>query len=418
MANKPMLYDTNAILNLQEKVFDYGKFYLTTPTLFEIEDITTNKNKTEDLKARARKISRLLDENTDAWTSITYNDDIENIIKVNKLGCNITPDTMICACARYCDSHLEPITFVSDDINCKHFARTIFGLDVQGIAPLLRTDDEYKGFIEMHLSDEDWAALYDSTTPLENKFGLKTNEYMIITDADGNQVDVTKWNGEKFVQVFNKNLKSMYFDKIRPKDIYQRCAIDSLINNTITAISGVAGTGKSLLSLMIAMYLIETGKYDRIVCLFNPTKVRGAADMGFYSGDAIEKAMQSNIGQVLTTKFGDASLVDMLLQQEKLRLVCMADGRGTEIKDNEILWITESQNTSIDLIKLCLSRVSSGAKVFIEGDPETQVDSYAFEGMNNGLKRVIDVFSGHSEFGYIQLQNVWRSKIAELCELL
>lgn len=418
MTNKPYLYDTNGVLNLQEKVFDYGKFYLTSPTLFEIEDIKTNRNKTEDLKAKARHMSRMLRERSDEWTPIIYNDDVEEILKVNKLGSNITPDTMICACARYCDSHVEPITFVTDDINCSNIGSTVFGLDVQGIEPLLSQVEDYKGFIQTHLSDEDWAALYDSTTPLENKFGLKTNEYMIITDADGNQVDVTKWNGEKFVQVYNKNIKSMYFDKIKPKDIYQRCAIDSLMNNTLTAISGSMGSGKSLLSLMVAMYLIESGKYDKLVVCFNPTKTRGAADMGYYSGSADEKAMQSNIGQVLTTKFGDQTLVEMLLQQEKLKLLSMADARGTEIRDNEIMWITEAQNTSIDLIKLCLSRVSSGAKVIIEGDYLTQVDSYAFEGMNNGLKRAIDVFQGHSEFGYVQLQNVWRSKIAELCELL
>ena len=96
----------------------------------------------------------------------------------------------------------------------------------------------------------------------------------------------------------------------------------------------------------------------------------------------------------------------------------MADCRGMEISDSEILCITESQNTSIDLIKLCLSRVSSGAKVFIEGDYLSQVDSNAFDGNNNGLKRMINVFNGYEEFGYVQLQNVWRSKIAKLCELL
>ena len=190
------------------------------------------------------------------------------------------------------------------------------------------------------------------------------------------------------------------------------------MNCTITAITGKAGSGKSLLALMSAMYLIEKGKYDRIVVMFNPTKTRGASDMGFYGGDFIDKAMQNSIGQILTTKFGDRYAVDLLLSQNKLKLVSMADCRGMEISDSEILWITESQNTSIDLIKLCLSRVSSGAKVFIEGDYLSQVDSNAFDGNNNGLKRMIDVFKGHEEFGYVQLQNVWRSKIAELCELL
>ena len=101
--------------------------------------------------------------------------------------------------------------------------------------------------------------------------------------------------------------------------------------------------------------------------MFNPTKTRGASDMGYYGGDFIDKAMQNSIGQILTTKFGDRYAVDLLLSQNKLKLVSMADCRGMEISDSEILWITESQNTSIDLIKLCLSRVSSGAKrVFLD----------------------------------------------------
>ena len=140
--------------------------------------------------------------------------------------------------------------------------------------------------------------------------------------------------------------------------------------------------------------------------------------MGYYSGDSLSKSLQNSIGQVLVTKFGDPYIIDYLIQQDKLRLVSMADARGMEIRDNEILWITECQNTSIDLIKLCLTRVSDEAKIIIEGDYTSQVDSFVFEGTNNGLKRVIEVFSGHEEFGYVQLQNIWRSKIAELCELL
>ena len=140
--------------------------------------------------------------------------------------------------------------------------------------------------------------------------------------------------------------------------------------------------------------------------------------MGYYSGDSLSKSLQNSIGQVLVTKFGDPYIIDYLIQQDKLRLVSMADARGMEIRDNEILWITECQNTSIDLIKLCLTRVSDEAKIIIEGDYTSQVDSFVFEGTNNGLKRVIEIFAGHEEFGYVQLQNIWRSKIAELCELL
>ena len=186
----------------------------------------------------------------------------------------------------------------------------------------------------------------------------------------------------------------------------------------MTAIYGKAGSGKSLISLVTIMNLIESGKYDRVVIMFNPTKSRGASDMGYYSGDPTEKAMQNSVGSILTTKFGDRYAVDMLLQQDKIRLVSMADVRGMEVRDNEILYITETQNTSIELLKLCLSRASSECKIIIEGDYNSQVDSYLFDGTSNGMKRVINVLRGEEEFGYVHLPNIWRSKIAALVDRL
>jgi predicted ribonuclease YlaK len=169
---------------------------------------------------------------------------------------------------------------------------------------------------------------------------------------------------------------------------------------------------------MLAIHLIESGKYDRLVILFNPTKTRGSTEMGYYSGSLIEKAMSSSIGNILTTKFGDRFAVDLLLQQNKIRLIPMSDCRGMEINDNEILFITECQNTSIDLLKLCLSRASQGCKIFLEGDYHTQVDDRCFENSNNGMKRAIDVLKGEDIFGYVELKNVYRSKIASLVEKL
>lgn len=128
--------------------------------------------------------------------------------------------------------------------------------------------------------------------------------------------------------------------------------------------------------------------------------------------------MQNSIGNILNTKFGDRLAVDMLIQQDKLRIVSMADARGMEIRDNEILYITECQNTSIDLLKLSLQRVSQDAKIIIEGDIFSQVDSFEFEGRKNGMRRSIEVLKGKPEFGYIELKNVWRSKIAEMVDIM
>lgn len=283
------------------------------------------------------------------------------------------------------------------------------------IADLSVKTGGYKGYKEVILSDEEMSDLYSHLD--DNAFGCLINEYLIVKDISGESVDLLKWNGEMFVNVYNKNIKTMAFgDKIKAKDIYQRAVIDSIINNTITAISGVAGTGKSLLSLMCAMHLVETNKYSRIVILNNPTKAKGATDCGYYTGSMTEKLMQNSIGNILNTKFGDRFAVDLLLQQDKLRVISMADARGMEIRDDEILYITECQNTSIELLKLSLSRASQGAKIIIEGDVNTQVDSAEFLGNKNGMRRAVEILKGSELFGFVELKNVWRSKIAELVE--
>lgn len=408
---KKNFYDTNAILELQDKIFE-SPFVISSKTLEEIESIKTSFKKDSDIKYKARKLSRLLDSNSGRYhVEIVTRD---NDIILEQFNLSSTPDTLILSSAYMYSQQIEPIIFVSDDINCKVIGREIFELEVQGVHDNAQ-EEKYTGFKEVVMSEDDMAYFYENLN--ENEFGCLVNEYLIIKDLDGETVDLKRWDENKFVDLYKKQLRTIAFgEKIKPKDIYQAMVIDSLMNNTITAISGRPGSGKSLLSLVAAMHLIEMGKYDRIVVLYNAVKTKGAADTGYYSGSAIDKARQNSIGEILSSKFGDQLALDILISQGKLKLLSMADCRGTEIRDNEILYITEAQNTSIDLLKLCLSRASQHCKIIIEGDYKTQVDHYSFEGLNNGMKRAIDILKGEDLFGYVELQNVWRSKIAELVD--
>ena len=410
-----LFLDTNALLNLGENAFK-ERFIIAQKTLEEIENIKISSNKDNEIKYKARNIARLLDAHENGYDVIAYSPEIKRIIDNHFLS--ETPDNIILASAYYCNLN-EPVLVCSDDLNCKFISRNIFGLTTKGINEinLVKNLDEYTGYKDVTLSDEEMSYFYLHSN--ENIYGCLMNEYLIIRKSDGEVVDTLRWNGTEFKKVCNKTVKStMFGDKIKPKDVYQSCVIDSIYNNTMTAISGKAGSGKSLLSLVTIMNLIETGKYDRVVIMYNPTKARGAVDMGYYSGSAIEKGMQNSIGSILTTKFGDRFAVDMLIQQDKIRLISMADVRGMEVRDNEILYISEAQNTSIELLKLCLSRASSECKIIIEGDYDSQVDSYLFDGTSNGMKRAIEVLKGEEEFGYVHLPNIWRSKIAALVDKL
>lgn len=410
-----LFFDTNALLNLQENAFkEY--FVISQKTLEEIENIKINSHKDSEIKWKARKIAHLLDDKYGSYHVVPCTRVIMDTVE--SFGLTYTADNIILASAwQY--SQTNPLLVCTDDVNCKFMSKAIFGLPTKGIADINLTskDKNYHGYKDVMMADEEMGEFYSDL--YDNKFDCLQNEYLIVRNNDGIVVDAQRWTQEGFKKVFNKSIKSTVFgNKLKPKDIYQAFAIDSIMNNTLTTISGKAGSGKSLISLMSIFNLIETGKYDRVIIMFNPTKARGASDMGFYSGDATEKAMQNYIGSILTTKFGNRNTVDMLIQQDKIRLVSMADIRGMEVRDNEILYISECQNTSIELLKLCLSRASSGCKIIIEGDFDTQVDSYMFDGNANGMKRVIEVLKGEEEFGYVHLPNVWRSKIAELVDKL
>jgi len=210
-----------------------------------------------------------------------------------------------------------------------------------------------------------------------------------------------------------------YIYEVVPKDIYQACAIKSLKEDEFTVITGPAGTGKTLLSLGYCLERMnETGTVIHI--FVNPVKTRDTQDLGYYPGSRDEKLLSNFIGGILSSKLGDITEVERLISQGSLRIYPFSDIRGVEIKSGDIMYITEAQNLSIDLIKLAIQRCADGSKLIIEGDAEAQVDKKSFEGYNNGLQRVIDVFTGTDccDFGYVNLPIIYRSKIAKKAEEL
>jgi predicted ribonuclease YlaK len=121
---------------------------------------------------------------------------------------------------------------------------------------------------------------------------------------------------------------------------------------------------------------------------------------------------------MLSSKMGDSDnlVIDDLITQNKLEILPISDIRGFEVGPKQIMYITEAQNLSTDLVKLAIQRCAEGSKIILEGDPMTQVDNYAFEGHGNGLRRVIEVFEGYYDFSHVLLPNIYRSQIADKAE--
>ena len=82
------------------------------------------------------------------------------------------------------------------------------------------------------------------------------------------------------------------------------------------------------------------------------------------------------------------------------------------------IYISEAQNMDISLMKLTLQRIGEDSICIIDGDCKAQVDNNEFAGINNGMKRVSNVFRGEDIYGEVTLKNIHRSKIARIAENL
>ena len=137
-------------------------------------------------------------------------------------------------------------------------------------------------------------------------------------------------------------------------------------------------------------------------------------------GDKDEKLLGGAVGNFLLGKFGgDLLFIYDLIQKGKLMLLPMCAIRGFDTTDMKAgVYIPEAQNTSVDLMKLCLQRIGEDCVCIIDGDYNAQVDMGMYEGSKNGMKRVSEVFRGTELYGEIELSTVYRSRIAEIAERL
>lgn len=406
-------YDTCALLNMQEAAFQ-EPFAISSVTLREIENIKTAQNKDEDVKWRARNITRLLKENPDKFTvKVLFG---EQIVELENYSLPNSPDNLI-ALTAYLYNLTNPITFVTDDLLCSHIASYIFKLPVE--SSQMQQEDEYTGYKEIVLDDDGLATLYES--PEEYTKDLLENEYLAIYNVEGELVSLYRWNGTELVKAYAPKVESREFGKIKPleKDVYQTMALDSFANNKITMIRGAAGTGKTYLALGYLFSLLEKGKIDKIIVFCNTVPTLHSAKIGFLPGTRDEKLLESSTGNMLSAKLGDSYRVQQLISSNKLLLLPFCDIRGYDTNGkNAGILISEAQNADVELLKLGLQRIGDDCICIVDGDYNAQVDDMSFAGAKNGMRRMSEVFRGYGVYGEVKLQNIYRSEIARIAEMM
>ena len=267
-------YDTCSLIDLQDQVYNEGRFFVSNITLNELEQIKTSATRDEEIKWKARKVLQLLHKNRIKYDIAIYNKDAEEIIDDYRL----VPgnDSRIIATA-YMTDRVEEITFVTSDLACQVVADSI-GLKTELVSDY--SEDKYTGYKEVKLSDEELANFYNNILQdRENTYELLTNQYLLIRDKDNHIVDKYRWNGNKYEAIGFLKAESKMFGKVTPKDDYQLLALDTLYNNKISMLRGPAGTGKSYLAFGYMFSLLEQGKIDKIIIFCNTVATKGSAKL-------------------------------------------------------------------------------------------------------------------------------------------
>ena len=413
-------YDTSSLLLLTDKLFkkeieQKNKIVISSISLKELENIKTSYNKDEHIKFLARQLLRFLNNNTNNFICVPYQNTIENYI--SKYNLENTNDTRILATAyKYHMLHLnEPFCFFTNDISLKMLALLYF--TKEEVSEVKEEDDDYKGYLEVTLTDEEMADLYSNPEEYGKKINILTNQYINIYNINNELVDTLCWTGKKFRPLKYKAFQSQQLGNIKPykEDPYQAMTADSFLHNKITIVKGPAGTGKSMLSLGYLFYLLDHNKIEKIIIFCNTVATKNSAKLGFYPGSKDEKLLDSQIGNFLASKLGGMIGVEQLINSEKLVLLPMSDIRGYDTSGmNAGVYITEVQNLDIELLKLALQRIGEDSVVILDGDVKSQVDLIDYEGAKNGMRRASQVFRGSEIYGEVELQTIHRSRIAEI----
>ena len=412
--NMQYFYDTNVLLSNNKEWFNQKeKFFISSITIEELEQIKSSETKNPEIKYLARKASRWLTENTDKYHVYLFD---KNDKKINKFPFTIdSPDKQILATVFKAYKE-EDLTFLTYDFNCYLFAQALgvkAGLLKQSYSP------KYDGYRKITCpTDETLADFYTKINDsyCEEFNDLNINEYLLVYDKDNNLIDKYKYKGNnKFEQVKFTTAESKMFGKVKPIDPYQELVLDSFKTNQLTLVKGPAGTGKSLLSLAYLFRLMEKGDIDKIIIFCNTVATAGSAKLGYYPGDRTEKLLDSQIGNFLVSKLGAREEVEKLIDMGQLLLLPMSDIRGFDTSGMRAgIYITEAQNLSIELMKLALQRIGEDSICILDGDNTNQVDLSLYAGENNGLKRVSEVFRGQNFYGEITLKTIHRSRIANI----
>ncbi len=201
-------------------------------------------------------------------------------------------------------------------------------------------------------------------------------------------------------EVLTQNILSSRGRTIRPKTLNQKRYVDAIDAHTVVFGIGPAGTGKTYLAVAKAVQALQARQINRII-LTRPA-IEAGERLGFLPGtlndkiDPYLRPLYDALHDML-----DPDSVPRLLTAGTIEVAPLAYMRGRTLNDAFII-LDEAQNTSMEQMKMFLTRLGFNSKVVVTGDI-TQVDLPS--GMKSGLREVPSVLDGVDDIAFCHLTN-------------
>lgn len=339
-----------------------------------------------------------------------------------------TPDHRILAIALFTSEKFKErsVILISKDINLRMKAKSL-GLKtedyetdkVKNIEILHRGVETYDDF-----SPEVIDLLYKNGSIARSQFPMDqahtpANQYFVLRN---NNQSVLVWC-DHFTDTIRRVEKHTAFG-IEPRNAEQTFSLNALLNPEIklVALSGKAGTGKTLLALAAAL---QQNKMYKQILLARPIVPLSNRDIGFLPGDVKDKIgpymlpLYDNLS-VIKNRFGSQSkeitIIEEMQKRDELLITPLAYIRGRSLSEAFFI-VDEAQNLTPHEVKTIITRAGEGTKIIFTGDVH-QIDSPYLDMQSNGLAYLTDKMKGQDVFAHVNLIKGERSYLAELASNL
>jgi PhoH-like ATPase len=295
------------------------------------------------------------------------------------------------------------------------------GVPVQDYrADTAQVDQLHSGVLEHRVDGDVIDRLFDDGKLELTDIEAPINEFIVLRSGSSRSALARVVQSEPAVVVERMPAHVRAFG-VEPKNLRQTVALHQLLDPDIPAVSvmGMAGTGKTFLSLAAALeQVLEQGRYRR-VSVYRPLVAVGRQEVGYLPGDLNEKLApwMAAVHDNLYALFSDAGVdgarhaIDELIDRGELEMAAVTYLRGRSIT-GEFVIIDEAQNLELSTLKVILTRMSRDSKVVFCGDL-SQVDN-PYISPYGGMAALIEKFKDSNLFAHVTLERSVRSPLAEM----